>query len=371
MPSTLHHLLVSQVVLGASKTRRSDFDRRIASEKNKKSTGSWRDNGWVSSVHMPHSMLYEEHERYPTIDIATSRTRQKAECVCSSRPRKLASPWTPLRYSIHLEEKERNILVDACCVGQKHVQKFESSILLRNTSSLRAMPAKPDYKHPECHFVMTESSSGNKNYWESIRLMRQCSSGCRVSPSPKITNLLPHTSAVPSFSPHTRLPLRQITVCTDGYGWSFLWDWYSLLGSVLSAWNWQSNNKTELALPASFKACPQVIPLWSRDFLPKSALSKPSSIQIYSHPKAPLFVLEMKYLWFFLLARSAVHQICLTFEWFAKQVATYMQIMLTNTESSQTYRWYPWVFPQQEVPALLQAGNSPILCNNLLFQRFL
>ena len=208
---------VSQVVLGASKTRRSDFDRRIPSEKNKKSTGSWRDNGWVSSVHMPHSMLYEEHERYPTTDIATSRTRQKAECVCSSRPRKLASPWTPLRYSVHLEEKERNILVDACCVGQKHVQKFESSILLRNTSSFRAMPAKPDYKHPECHFVMTESSSGNKNYSESIRLMRQCSSGCRVSPSPKITNLLPHTSQFQVFL-RTRLPLRQITVCTDGYG---------------------------------------------------------------------------------------------------------------------------------------------------------
>ena len=85
---------------------------------------------------------------------------------------------------------------------KKHVQKFESSILLRNidnTSSLRAMPAKPDYKHPECHFVMTESSSGNKNYWESIRLMRQCSSGCRVSPSPKITNLLPHISQFQVF----------------------------------------------------------------------------------------------------------------------------------------------------------------------------
>lgn len=135
---------VSQVVLGASKTRRSDFDRRIPAEKNKKSTGSWRDNGMASSVHMPHSMLYEEHERYPTIDIATSRTRQRPNAFAA-----LALGSLHL-HELHFDTQFISKRKSAICLlmlvvsDKKHVQKFESSVLLQNTSSLRAMPAKQD-----------------------------------------------------------------------------------------------------------------------------------------------------------------------------------------------------------------------------------
>ncbi len=97
---------VSQVVLGASKTRRSDFDRRIPSE-NKKSTGSWRDIGVVRSctlhVFVLHRCLQLEGSKLMPLPFVNwwhryrhVKDATKAECACSSRPRQLASPWTPL-----------------------------------------------------------------------------------------------------------------------------------------------------------------------------------------------------------------------------------------------------------------------------------
>ena len=160
---------VSQVVLGASKTRRSDFDRRIPSE-NKKSTGSWRDIGVVRSCTLHVFVLHRcpQLTRRFQIDAPTIRQlmasispregRDKGRMRLQLSPSAACISMNSTPYSIHLEEKERNMLVGyLLCRTQKHVQKFESSILLLNTLSLRAMQAKLDFKHPECQKEMTDA----------------------------------------------------------------------------------------------------------------------------------------------------------------------------------------------------------------------